>query len=71
MDLMDPLFISLGAAVIIYYGVKVLLFTRMLFPKFWFPLPQSFFSSMGEWAGELYVHYRYKTGLIELLNVFF
>uniref|UniRef100_A0A3Q4ACI3 Uncharacterized protein n=1 Tax=Mola mola TaxID=94237 RepID=A0A3Q4ACI3_MOLML len=50
MDLMDSLFISLGAAVTIYYGVKVLLFTGLLFPKFWFPLPQSFFSSMGEWA---------------------
>ncbi|XP_019733635.1 17-beta-hydroxysteroid dehydrogenase type 3 [Hippocampus comes] len=43
-------FTTLGAAVVIYYGAKLLLFTRMLYPKRWFPLPKSFFSSMGEWA---------------------
>ncbi|GAA6223153.1 testosterone 17-beta-dehydrogenase 3-like isoform X2 [Lates japonicus] len=50
MDLMEPVFISLGAAVVVYYGVKVLLFSRMLFPKQWFPLSKTFFTSMGEWA---------------------
>lgn len=48
-------FTTLGAAVVIYYGAKLLLFTRMLYPKRWFPLPKSFFSSMGEWAGKLAV----------------
>ncbi|KAM8760299.1 17-beta-hydroxysteroid dehydrogenase type 3 [Acanthopagrus schlegelii] len=50
MDLMDLFFISLGSAVALYYGVKLLLFSRMLFPKLWFPISESFFTSMGEWA---------------------
>nr|ANJ46829.1 17 beta hydroxy steroid dehydrogenase 3 [Rachycentron canadum] len=50
MELMDLLFISLGASVVVYYGVKLLLFTRMLFPNLWFPLSKTFFTSMGEWA---------------------
>ncbi|XP_051278421.1 17-beta-hydroxysteroid dehydrogenase type 3 isoform X2 [Dicentrarchus labrax] len=50
MDLMELFFISLGAAVVVYYGVKLLLFSRMLFPKLWFPLSKFFFTSMGEWA---------------------
>ena len=53
---MEQFFISLGAAVAIYYGVKPLLFSKMLFPKLCFPLSETFFSSMGEWAGELCVH---------------
>lgn len=55
MDWMEMFFISLGTAVVVYYGVKLLLFSRMLFPQLWFPLPKSFFSSMGEWAGELFL----------------
>ncbi|XP_076021243.1 17-beta-hydroxysteroid dehydrogenase type 3 [Genypterus blacodes] len=50
MDLMELFFIFLGSAVVVYCGVKMLLFSRMLFPKMWFPLPKSFFTSMGEWA---------------------
>ncbi|XP_023249319.1 testosterone 17-beta-dehydrogenase 3 isoform X1 [Seriola lalandi dorsalis] len=50
MDLMELFLISLGAAVVVYYGVKLLLFTRMLFPNLWFPLSKTFFTSMGEWA---------------------
>ncbi|XP_042344332.1 testosterone 17-beta-dehydrogenase 3 [Plectropomus leopardus] len=50
MDLMELFFISVGATVIVFYGVKLLLFSRMLFPKMWFPLSKSFFTSMGEWA---------------------
>ncbi|KAA8592999.1 17-beta-hydroxysteroid dehydrogenase type 3 [Etheostoma spectabile] len=50
MDLMELFLIALGAAVIVCYGVKLLLFSRMLFPKMWFPLSKSFFTSMGEWA---------------------
>ncbi|XP_074493752.1 17-beta-hydroxysteroid dehydrogenase type 3 [Sebastes fasciatus] len=50
MDLMEMCFIALGAAVIVCYGVKLLLFSRMFFPKRWFPLSKSFFTSMGEWA---------------------
>ncbi|KAL6114030.1 hsd17b3 [Pungitius sinensis] len=50
MDLMELFFITLGTAVIVCYGVRLLLFSRMLFPKIWFPLPKYFFTSMGEWA---------------------
>ncbi|XP_040898980.1 testosterone 17-beta-dehydrogenase 3 isoform X2 [Toxotes jaculatrix] len=50
MDSVELFFISLGAAVVVYYGVKLLLFSRMLFPKLWFPLSKTFFTSMGEWA---------------------
>ncbi|XP_041793704.1 testosterone 17-beta-dehydrogenase 3 [Chelmon rostratus] len=50
MDLMEMFLISLGAAVVVYYGVKLLLFSRMFFPKLWFPMSNSFFTSMGEWA---------------------
>ncbi|XP_016886455.1 17-beta-hydroxysteroid dehydrogenase type 3 isoform X6 [Cynoglossus semilaevis] len=50
MDLIEKFFVCLGAAVSIYCGMKLLLFSRMLFPKMWFPLPETFFTSMGEWA---------------------
>ncbi|XP_059193789.1 17-beta-hydroxysteroid dehydrogenase type 3 [Centropristis striata] len=50
MDLMELFFVAIGAAVFVYYGVKLLLFIRMLFPKTWFPVSKSFFTSMGEWA---------------------
>ncbi|KAK2837131.1 hypothetical protein Q5P01_014343 [Channa striata] len=50
MDLMELVFVSLGSAVVLYYGGKLLLFSRMLFPKLWFPLSKTFFTSMGEWA---------------------
>uniref|UniRef100_A0A3Q0R4J5 Hydroxysteroid (17-beta) dehydrogenase 3 n=1 Tax=Amphilophus citrinellus TaxID=61819 RepID=A0A3Q0R4J5_AMPCI len=50
MDFMELFFISLGTAVVVYYGVKLLLFSRMLFPKLWFPVAKTFFTSMGEWA---------------------
>ncbi|XP_053727964.1 17-beta-hydroxysteroid dehydrogenase type 3 isoform X2 [Synchiropus splendidus] len=50
MNSTELFFICLGAAVVIFYGVKALLFTKMLRPTFWFPLPQTFFTSMGEWA---------------------
>ena len=52
MDLMELFFISLGIVLVVYYGVKLALFSRMLFPKLWFPLPKTFFTSMGDWAGE-------------------
>ncbi|KAM4575964.1 17-beta-hydroxysteroid dehydrogenase type 3 [Odontesthes bonariensis] len=50
MDLIELFFISLGIALVVYCGVKLLLFSRMLFPKLWFPLPKTFFTSMGDWA---------------------
>ncbi|KAF7200499.1 17-beta-hydroxysteroid dehydrogenase type 3 [Nothobranchius furzeri] len=50
MDLMELIFILLGAAICVYYGWKLLLFSRMLFPKRCFPLSETFFTSMGDWA---------------------
>ncbi|XP_068614114.1 17-beta-hydroxysteroid dehydrogenase type 3-like [Brachionichthys hirsutus] len=50
MDSMELFFISLGTAVVVYFAGKLLLFSRMLFPKICFPVSKSFFTSMGEWA---------------------
>ncbi|KAM6931179.1 17-beta-hydroxysteroid dehydrogenase type 3 [Xenentodon cancila] len=50
MDLIELFFISFGSAVVMYYGVKLLLFSRLLFPKLWFPLSKTFFTSLGDWA---------------------
>uniref|UniRef100_A0A3B3X873 Hydroxysteroid (17-beta) dehydrogenase 3 n=1 Tax=Poecilia mexicana TaxID=48701 RepID=A0A3B3X873_9TELE len=50
MDLLELIFTLLGAAVVVYYGGKLALFSRMLFPKWYFPLSKTFFTSMGEWA---------------------
>uniref|UniRef100_A0A3P9LN29 Hydroxysteroid (17-beta) dehydrogenase 3 n=1 Tax=Oryzias latipes TaxID=8090 RepID=A0A3P9LN29_ORYLA len=50
MDFTEQFFISLGAAVVLYYGIKLLFFSRILFPKVCFPISETFFTSMGEWA---------------------
>ncbi|XP_023199977.1 testosterone 17-beta-dehydrogenase 3 isoform X1 [Xiphophorus maculatus] len=50
MDFLELIFTLLGAAVVVYYGGKLVLFSRMLFPKWCFPLSKTFFTSMGEWA---------------------
>uniref|UniRef100_A0A1A8MPW2 Hydroxysteroid (17-beta) dehydrogenase 3 n=1 Tax=Nothobranchius pienaari TaxID=704102 RepID=A0A1A8MPW2_9TELE len=50
MNLMELIFTLLGAAICVYYGWKLLLFSRMLFPKRCFPLSETFFTSMGDWA---------------------
>ncbi|KAK0134886.1 Testosterone 17-beta-dehydrogenase 3 [Merluccius polli] len=42
--------IFLGTAAVLHYGVRLLWFARMLYPKVFFPLPKSFLQSMGEWA---------------------
>lgn len=47
---MESFFVATGVVVVVYYAVKLLRFSRMLFPKLWFPVPKSFFTSMGEWA---------------------
>uniref|UniRef100_A0A673Y1K1 Hydroxysteroid (17-beta) dehydrogenase 3 n=1 Tax=Salmo trutta TaxID=8032 RepID=A0A673Y1K1_SALTR len=50
MDFMEVFFVSLGTAVIVFYGVKMVRFAKMFHPRVWFPQPESFFTSMGEWA---------------------
>lgn len=52
MDLLEAILTLLGATVLVYYGGKFVLFSRMFFPKWCFPLSKTFFTSMGEWAGE-------------------
>ncbi|KAL0979126.1 hypothetical protein UPYG_G00181070 [Umbra pygmaea] len=50
MDFLDVFFVWLGAAVVVFYGIKMSSFVKMFHPRFWFPQPASFFKSMGEWA---------------------
>ncbi|XP_015250968.1 PREDICTED: testosterone 17-beta-dehydrogenase 3 isoform X2 [Cyprinodon variegatus] len=50
MDLLEAILTLLGATVLVYYGGKFVLFSRMFFPKWCFPLSKTFFTSMGEWA---------------------
>ncbi|KAM4579302.1 17-beta-hydroxysteroid dehydrogenase type 3 [Fundulus diaphanus] len=50
MDFLELILTLLGAAVLVYYGGKLVLFSRMLFPQWCFPLSKTFFTSMGEWA---------------------
>ncbi|XP_014026512.1 17-beta-hydroxysteroid dehydrogenase type 3 isoform X1 [Salmo salar] len=50
MDLIELFFVCLGAAVVVFYGVKMVRFAKMLYPRVCFPQPDSFFTSMGEWA---------------------
>nr|XP_029534432.1 testosterone 17-beta-dehydrogenase 3-like isoform X3 [Oncorhynchus nerka] len=50
MDFMEVFFVSLGTAVMVFYGVKMVRFAKMFHPRVWFPQPESFFTSMGEWA---------------------
>ncbi|KAM6965624.1 17-beta-hydroxysteroid dehydrogenase type 3 [Aplochiton taeniatus] len=50
MDFMELFLVFLGSVAVLFYGVKMLLFIRMLYPRLWFPLPKPFFTSMGEWA---------------------
>lgn len=42
--------VLLGAAVFLYCVCKLTLVLLALFPKAWYRLPKSFFSSLGEWA---------------------
>ncbi|CAF93282.1 unnamed protein product [Tetraodon nigroviridis] len=50
MEFRELFFFSLGTAVFIYCAVKLLIFSKLLFPRFWFAVPYSFLTSMGEWA---------------------
>lgn len=52
MEFSEQFFICVGTVVFVYYGVKLLIFIRLLFPKLCFPLPNAFMTSMGEWAGQ-------------------
>ncbi|XP_047236189.1 17-beta-hydroxysteroid dehydrogenase type 3 [Girardinichthys multiradiatus] len=50
MEYLELILTLLGATVLLYYGGKLLVFSRILFPKLCFPLSKTFFTSMGEWA---------------------
>ncbi|XP_069043387.1 17-beta-hydroxysteroid dehydrogenase type 3 isoform X3 [Lepisosteus oculatus] len=50
MDSLELFFISVGALVFLLYLIKLIACMKIFFPKTWYPLPQSFFTSLGEWA---------------------
>ncbi|MBN3297847.1 DHB3 dehydrogenase, partial [Amia calva] len=50
MDFLELFFISIGTLFVLVYTVKLTGFLKTLFPKTWYPLPHSFFTSLGEWA---------------------
>lgn len=52
MEFVELLFVSIGVSAVLFFGFKLLCLVKMVFPKTWYPLPKSFFSSMGQWAGE-------------------
>ncbi|XP_061117857.1 17-beta-hydroxysteroid dehydrogenase type 3 isoform X1 [Conger conger] len=50
MELGECFLVSLGWVALLYCAWKLLAVLQLLFPKAWYPLPKSFFSSLGEWA---------------------
>ncbi|KAG7481212.1 hypothetical protein MATL_G00064170 [Megalops atlanticus] len=50
MDSVELFLVSVGALVTLFYAMKLVGLLKMLFPKTWYPLPKSFFTSLGEWA---------------------
>ncbi|XP_041104737.1 testosterone 17-beta-dehydrogenase 3 isoform X4 [Polyodon spathula] len=50
MSFLDLILISVGAIVALVYVLKFIKLVKILFPKTWYPLSRSFFSSLGEWA---------------------
>ncbi|KAJ8383750.1 hypothetical protein AAFF_G00215090 [Aldrovandia affinis] len=50
MELPELFLTSVGAAVVLFCALRLLWLLKQLFPKAWYPIPQSFFSSLGEWA---------------------
>ncbi|XP_018614457.1 17-beta-hydroxysteroid dehydrogenase type 3 [Scleropages formosus] len=50
MAFAELLFVSVGAAVVLFYGSKLLSLVKMAFARMWSPLPNSFFTSLGQWA---------------------
>ncbi|XP_034152074.1 testosterone 17-beta-dehydrogenase 3 isoform X3 [Esox lucius] len=52
MDVMELFFVWLGAAVVVFYVIKIVSFVKMFYSGVLFLQPASFFTSMGEWAGQ-------------------
>uniref|UniRef100_A0A6Q2WVP1 Hydroxysteroid (17-beta) dehydrogenase 3 n=1 Tax=Esox lucius TaxID=8010 RepID=A0A6Q2WVP1_ESOLU len=50
MDVMELFFVWLGAAVVVFYVIKIVSFVKMFYSGVLFLQPASFFTSMGEWA---------------------
>ncbi|XP_036381857.1 testosterone 17-beta-dehydrogenase 3 [Megalops cyprinoides] len=50
MDSVELFLVSVGVLVTLFYAMKLVGLLKMLFPKTWYPLPKSFFTSLGEWA---------------------
>jgi len=54
MTLTEILFILTGTCTILVFGWKLVYLLMMLAPKLFCPLSESFFTSMGKWAGEIH-----------------
>lgn len=52
MEVLEAFFVVIGAGVVLSFILKTVSLLKVLFPKFWYPLPEDFFTSMGQWAGE-------------------
>ncbi|XP_030620744.1 17-beta-hydroxysteroid dehydrogenase type 3 [Chanos chanos] len=50
MEFLELLFVSAGLFAVLFYGGKIVGLVMMLWPSIWYPLPGSFFTSVGQWA---------------------
>ncbi|XP_063043098.1 17-beta-hydroxysteroid dehydrogenase type 3 [Engraulis encrasicolus] len=50
MEVLEAFFVVIGAGVVLSFILKTVSLLKVLFPKFWYPLPEDFFTSMGQWA---------------------
>ncbi|XP_051964462.1 17-beta-hydroxysteroid dehydrogenase type 3-like isoform X1 [Xyrauchen texanus] len=50
MTLTEIIFILTGTCVVLFFGGKLVFLVMMLAPKLCYPLPDSFFTSLGKWA---------------------
>ncbi|XP_076859727.1 17-beta-hydroxysteroid dehydrogenase type 3 isoform X2 [Brachyhypopomus gauderio] len=50
MALIEVVFILVGVCCVFFCGRRLARVLMVLFPKFWYPLPENFFTSMGKWA---------------------
>ncbi|KAK1801263.1 hypothetical protein P4O66_022956 [Electrophorus voltai] len=50
MALIEFVFILVGVCAVFFCGIRLMRMLMVLFPKFWYPLPENFFTSMGKWA---------------------
>lgn len=52
MTFTEIIFILAGTCTVMFFGVKLICLVMVLAPKLCYPLPESFMTSLGKWAGE-------------------